>query len=204
MKNTKKIVVLNLVILIFFACLAASLTSEKDIDPPSYEPYEEMNHLHIGINIRELSADNETDWLYYRFPDSIILDPNSVETNLTVSSEEELKDFDRDGIRETVLVGVNSDRGGNVSTRVVLDTAANFTGFGDKNIVTEVQDSRYGNASTEVVILFGGNPSYYRHIQEEKHNHSHDFSDAFVKCPRGHLCPEIPNPVYHLKKLIKI
>lgn len=198
----KKSLSLILIALLFFISIGGSLQAERDIDPPSYEPNEEKDHLFIGLDITGLSADGKKDWIYYKFPDFVYLDPNKINSNVSISSTEKLIDTNGDKIRETIVVGINSNKSGNVTARVILDTAAKFEGYRDFNINSTVQDSKYGNVTTSGKLLFGGNAGYYKHQEEDPHKHENNFADAVVKCPEGYICPEIPNPLHQLSNLM--
>lgn len=185
---------------ILFSFSTTALTAERDIDPPGYQPNEDLDHLFVGLEIKGLSADGETDWIYYRFPDFVYLDPRSVESNLSISSEEKLVDQNDDGVKETLVLGVNSNSSGDVTGDIVLDTAARIEAYRDFKINSTIQDSKYGNVTTVGDFVFEANGEYYRH--PDNHTHSNNFSDAIVRHQDRPDWSEIPVVVRKLLKFL--
>lgn len=125
------------------------------VQPESVSPGQDVSNQLFNVKINALSADGDTDYVYFQFPDEFAgsLSPNTVDSNISVASSNSVVDYDEDGNQETVEVGLSEDGNSSVYTNITLDTGVSYPqNFDDFEVEVTVEDSANGEDSTTLQV----------------------------------------------------
>lgn len=120
------------------------------VAPAEVAPGEDISGQQFNVVVHDLSADGNTDYLFFEFPEQFAdrLSPNNVDSNVSISSSKKLVDYDGDDVKETVQVGLSEDGEGSVTANVTLDTEVNYPQqFENFRVEVHVEDSSNGQSS---------------------------------------------------------
>ncbi|MFQ3274890.1 MAG: hypothetical protein ACI9LV_000427 [Candidatus Nanohaloarchaea archaeon] len=155
--KTKLLTISLATIAIFGLATAQSTVSVEGqyAEPSQASPGDDISNQMFSVMIEGLSADGDTDYVYFEFPNKFEgrLSPNTVDSNVSVSSSNSLVDYDNDSVQETVEVGLSRDGNNSVTTEVTLDTGVTYPDqFEDFNVNVYVEDSSHGEDSTSLEV----------------------------------------------------
>jgi len=125
------------------------------VQPAEVESNTTYSNQQFNIVIESLSADGDTDHVYFEFPDFLneSLSPNNVDSNISVSSSSTLTDYNGDGVQDTVRVGLSRDGEENTTGNVTLDTGITYpVDFESFEVRVYVEDSVNGNGTTDLEV----------------------------------------------------
>jgi hypothetical protein len=125
------------------------------VSPQEVEPNTTVSNQEFNVVVENLSADGDTDHVYFEFPHFLneSLSPNTVDTNISVSSSKSLVDNDNDGVKESVHVGLSRDGEGAVTGNITLDIGVNYPAdFDSFPVDVKVNDSRNGADTTTLNV----------------------------------------------------
>ena len=157
MKTAKLLTVSVLFVAMIGLGSAQSVDVEQGfVQPESVSPGQDVSNQLFNVKINALSADGDTDYVYFQFPDEFAgsLSPNTVDSNISVSSSNSVVDYDEDGNPETVEVGISEDGNSSVYANVTLDTGVSYPqNFSDFEVEVAVEDSANGEDSTTLQVV---------------------------------------------------
>jgi hypothetical protein len=125
------------------------------VSPQEVEPNTTVSNQEFNVVVENLSADGDTDHVYFEFPHFLneSLSPNTVDTNISVSSSKSLVDQDDDGVKESVHVGLSRDGEGAVTGNITLDIGIDYPAeFDSFPVDVKVNDSRNGADTTTLNV----------------------------------------------------
>jgi len=140
-----------------------------NIDPETVTSDTNSSSQEFNVVVNNLSTDDEVDYIYFEFPDFLedSVEPNEVDTNVTISNETNVTDFDEDGINETVVTGLNPESeefldedenmSNTASANVTLDADVDYSDlFEEFNMTVHAMDSENGENSTNLTVYREG------------------------------------------------
>lgn len=125
------------------------------VNPEEVEPNTTVSNQEFNIVVENLSADGDTDEAYFEFPHFLneSLSPNSVDSNISISSSKTLVDSDNDGVKESVKVGLSRDGEGAVTGNITLDIGITYPEeFDSFPVEVTVNDSKNGESTTTLNV----------------------------------------------------
>jgi hypothetical protein len=153
-----KLLTLSLASIAIFGLATAQSTVSVEgqyAEPAQASPGDDISNQMFNVMINGLSADGDTDYVYFEFPNEFEgqLSPNTVDSNVSVSSSNSLVDYDKDSVHETVEVGLSQDGNNSVTAEVTLDTGVTYPDqFEDFEVNVAVEDSSNGEDSTSLEV----------------------------------------------------
>jgi len=173
-------VILASIVLLGMASAQAVNIEPGNVDPETVTPDTDVSDQEFTVMVNNLSTDDETDYIYFEFPDFLedSVEPNEVDTNVTISEEVELTDYDEDEIDETVMVGLNPESEDDVtgdenmsnttSANVTLEADVDYSDtFENFNVTVHAVDSQNGENSTNLSV-------YNEELNDSETNQSND------------------------------
>ncbi|MFT4892714.1 MAG: hypothetical protein ACI8Z7_000498 [Candidatus Nanohaloarchaea archaeon] len=153
-----KLLTLSLAAIAIFGLATAQSTVNVEgqyAEPAQASPGDDISNQMFSVMIDGLSADGDTDYVYFEFPNEFEgqLSPNTVDSNVSVSSSNSLVDYDNDSVQETVEVGLSQDGNNSVTAEVILDAGVTYPDqFEDFEVNVAVEDSSNGEDSTSLEV----------------------------------------------------
>lgn len=158
MKIKTKLLAVSLITASFIgAATAQTVDAEAGyVSPQEVEPNTTVSNQEFNVVVDHLSADGDTDHVYFEFPHFLneSLSPNAVNSNISVSSSKTLVDQDNDGVKESVHVGLSRDGDGAVTGNITLDIGITYPAeFDSFPVDVKVNDSSNGAATTTLNVI---------------------------------------------------
>ena len=153
-----KLLTLSLATIAIFGLATAQSTVNikgQYAEPAQASPGDDISNQMFSVMINDLSADGDTDYVYFEFPNEFggQLSPNTVDSNVSVSSSNSLVDYDNDSVQETVEADLSRDGNNSVTAEVTLDTGVTYPDrFEDFNVNVYVEDSSNGEDSASLEV----------------------------------------------------
>ena len=123
----RKLLTVSIAFLLASISASAVTLESSGVDPGGVNAGTTVDNQLVNLEVSNLSADGDTDRFYFEFPDYVNLSPNTVNSNLAVSSSQEVVDRDGDGESSTVTFAVSPSGDENVDANVTLDTGIDYT-----------------------------------------------------------------------------
>lgn len=158
MRLASKLVAASLLLIVSAGAVsAAQVDVESGFTQPSeVEAGSTVQNQLFNVNIHSLSADGDTDYVYFQFPNEFEgnLSLNSVDSNISISSSKTLVDYDNDSLEETAKVGLSRDGEGNVTGNVTLDATVSYSPeFDQAEVNVQAVDSSNGEDSAKLEVV---------------------------------------------------
>lgn len=156
MKTKILIITLASIAILGLASAQSTVNIEGNfVVPDQVTQGESLSNQKFNVMISGMSADGNTDYLYFEFPNRFKsnFSLNNVASNISISSSKTVVDYDGDGVQETVQIGMSRDGEGNVTGNVTLDTGFTYPeDFESMEVQAHIQDSKYGNDTASLTV----------------------------------------------------
>jgi len=183
MKTENKILTVSLIaVSLFGAASAQSVDVEPGyVNPQEVEPNTTVSNQEFNTVVNNLSADGDTDEIYFEFPHFLneSLSPNNVDSNISISSSKTMVDSDNDGTVESVKVGISRDGEGSVTGNITLDIGITYPAeFDSFPVEATVNDSSNGDSTTTLNVNNAGTTQEETSDSEESDSTENSTEDS--------------------------